>query len=275
MLCLNVCENRQPETPSITESPGLVVIRGATNTLTNTMTLQPGTTVQFASIITAYHSGGLGCGYENDRQQGRLTISDGGKLIAQGTADNPVIFEISNGDTGLLIFEETADSSSTLEYCEFKGNINIQISNNMAVQYCKFENETRADPDIQLGSLGIRNDSKMLLKYNTFNKSGIEIRGTSSPNITFNDIDGKNSSLQPYGIWFDSQTNPIIESNNIVNTQYSAVLYNTQFTSYTITSNYIANCDGKTGADSTGIQCWNIIYNNPQTANISNSGCGW
>jgi hypothetical protein len=272
-LLLSVCENnKEPEVPSITTTLGEILIKGE-NTPTSTMTLLPGTTVRFESIITAYHSSGCDS-IEDKTQAGGLILPNGTKLIAQGTKERPIIFITSEKDgsdaTGTLVFEETADNSSILEYCEFKGDISIQISNSMTVQYCKFDGGNSSS------FISISSSSESVLRYNNFNNMGqykmaVDII-SGSPLFTYNNIDRGGLG----GMFVRCASSQTIENNNFTNIARTAVDYMiNDGSSMTIRSNYIANCNGKTGVDTIGEQSHNVIYTNPQTSPVTSAGCGW
>jgi len=109
-------------------NPNLIIIRG-TETISGegeVFTIPKGTTVEFRDTVL----GGDG---------GFLWIKDGAMFIAQGTADEPIVFQRKEGsETGIIQFEANASTDSIIEYCEFMNLMWINIINNLVIQYNKF-----------------------------------------------------------------------------------------------------------------------------------------
>ena len=250
MIFLSACGDQR----GIYYGDGTIDVKGK-NTIYNTMTISPGTTVTFYPVTINFGIGLFG-GYEN----GELIIGSGGKLLAQGTKDKIITFE-----AGSITFNSDASNESIMEYCEFKEGVVVSISNSMTVQYCKFNG------DRWLLVYGNSN-----IKYNTFNTVGIGIYDNSAPLIYYNHIDLTNPAYTFAGIDIRmSVVQPDIKYNNIINVQNYAIYYESTSSSITVDSNYIANCNGKIGVDTTGEQSLNVIYINPQTSLITGAGCGW
>lgn len=247
MIFLSACGDQR----GIYYGDGTIDVKGK-NTIYNTMTISPGTTVTFYPVTINFGIGLFG-GYEN----GELIIGSGGKLLAQGTKDKIITFEGGN-----ITFNSDASNESIMEYCEFKEGVKVNISNSMTVQYCKF-----------YSGLGVYGNT--LIKYNSFANIGIGLHDGSNPSLIYNHIDLNKNSLGSQGIYIYSQSTPNIENNNILNTPESAIEYKAISSSYMVTSNYISNCNGQLGVDTIGIQSKNIIYINPQTSPIPGAGCGW
>ena len=257
LLFINGC-NFDPAYPKIIFGEKEIIVKGP-NEIRDTLTISPGTTVRIEDIEGRIDVFPL-------YNVGKLTILEGGKLIARGTKENPIVFiKRSFGVDPGLYFESSASNESILEYCEFREGVVVSISNSMTVQYCKF-NLTSLD------NLETHKNSTCLIRYNTFygnqtNSIGIGVRDNSIPSITYNQIDGKN--LLTTGIGIDPSANPKIENNNIIDCEY-AVYANTQ--NFIITSNYIV----KNGiVDITGNNSHYVTYVNPRTSPVPEAGCGW
>lgn len=251
-LFLSVCEEGKQE---IITSQGEITIIGY-NELTTTMTISPGTTVKFQSYEPS--GGPIGC--HGLGKPGELKITGGGKLIAQGTKDNPIIFE----GIGNLIFDDTASNESVLEYCQLKDQVHISISNSIVVKYSKFE----TGPVSEGYQFYIGNNSRPQIQYNNLEDYFLIIEGNSEPSINYN-------YFNKGGIIISSNTLVTMENNNIIFTAGEAIYYNSETSSLTVTSNYIANCNGKTNVDITGEQSRNVVYIDPQSNPINSAGCGW
>ena len=106
------------------------------NTITGTMVIQPGTLVKFMEYT---YSNPLTCTvipYET-----KLIFSDGGKLLAQGTTSQPIIFRAVNvvSESTPFEFTETASNDSIFEYCDFENRGSVTTHNSITVQYCRFD----------------------------------------------------------------------------------------------------------------------------------------
>jgi len=237
-----------------------------------TLEIPAGTTVEFKT------SGELAPLALHFGKHGRLIIRNGGVIIAQGTAENPIYlndYPISNG----ICFVNSNTQESVFEYCEFvKGfdGINIE-SSTVKMEHCKFDflhspydyqdnspfSYEGAEGDftfrynyVEVCCLNVKN--KCLIEYNYFNDAGV---------FFYNDYNIASSDY------------PIIQYNNIVNNAGPPVKLcfpeGGAVENLTINYNYIANCNGKTGVDTDGSQCENVIHQNPQTSFIAEAGCGW
>lgn len=240
------------ENPSIKTGSGTVEICGK-NTLTDTMVVSPGSTVTFKRITRGTFLFLTG-------EDGELDVGTGGELVAQGVSGNIISFNL-DGQRGTLNFSDTASNNSKLEYCEFKGDIQVCVSNSMSIQYCKFDNGFHSFAGISI--LG-----NSIVQYNSLlNGPGISSE-KGSPIIKYNNMDSGSQ-----GISILSASLPDINNNNITNMSVYAFIF--QGSSYTVTSNYVANCKGKTGADLDGSQSSGVVYVSPQTSPVSGTGCGW
>jgi hypothetical protein len=263
VFLFTACEQLGFKVRGIKYSNGLIEVIG-NNTITSAMTINPGTTVRFEDVTSLFAGGG---------DSGALEIKDGGKLIAQGTASNPIIIETKSGQgPGYIYLRSNATNDSVMEYCSIGASTVIQIENNATIQKCKFND----------GRIIVLSNSQSLMQYNTFNKTStlsgtnISIGDTSasdaSPLIYYNNIIGGGGN----GIGLSFNGTPDIRYNNITNKSEEAIFYyNENLSSITIQGNYIADCNGKSGADTTGNQSYNVIYTNPLTVAVSSAGCGW
>jgi hypothetical protein len=253
VFLFTACEQLGFKSRGIKTSNGLIEVIG-NNTVTGTMTINPGTTVKFEETTSIFAGGG---------EQGELEFVNGGKLLAQGTAAQPIIFENSPPSGGHMYLRDTADNNSIIEYCQI--GIPLDIYNSATIQKCKFN-------DAWLNCFGV---SQSTIQYNSFNRTlrysaaSISLDINTICQVKYNNIDSGN------WVGIDCATlSPTIGNNNITNTAEAAV-YASDSSSVTINSNYIANCNGKTGVDITGIQSRNVIYTNPLTVAVSSAGCSW
>jgi len=244
-------------------SNGLIEVYGRC-TVNYELTIQPGTKVVFKEKQTFFIGGG---------DPGEIEFKDGGKLIAKGTAQNPIVFENMQISIGHIYLRENASNESIMEYIDING-ITINIANSSLIQKCKFHNEAW---------ILISNNSP-LVKYNTITRTemtsgtGIGIDGVGgtnpSPKIHYNNISGGGG----YGISIVFTNYPDIRYNNITNTSKGAVSYTGSIPNpmtITIYDNYISDCKGQSGVDTTGSQSYNVIYVNPRTSPVPEAGCGW
>jgi hypothetical protein len=203
------------------------------------------------------------------------------KIIAQGTREKPIVFRYYSDtveDVGSII--GTINPESIFEYCEFI-NINIYLTDTIKpIQHCKFTNSYLRVND---------NYPEQIVQYNTFNDSLIVVGNYNfsssvgyyyygSVSFLYNIIDG--SGEMGYGIFFYNGS-LYADNNNITNISGYAIyngsdmLYPGYSGLYEAKSNYIANCNGLIGTDTTGEQCRGITYTNPQTSPVPGTGCGW
>ena len=120
-----------------------------------------------------------------------------------------------------------------------------------------------------------------IIQYNSFNveptfASSFIIAGGGSdtaptPKIQYNSLQNSYFGVQIMCI------PDTIKYNNITNMEEEAIRYYNPSgpSTYTVTTNYISDCNGEVGVDSNGSQSNNIIYSNPQTTPILNAGSGW
>ena len=106
ILLLNACQTKPP---GIYYGNGTIKIRGPYE-LSDTITISPGTLVKFEIAEEGFY---IFMHYV----EGKLTIANGGKIIAKGTKDKPIIFECEG--TADIIFESSASNESVLDYCNF------------------------------------------------------------------------------------------------------------------------------------------------------------
>ena len=241
-------------------SEGSIKVRGY-NELRDTLTISPGTKVCFESYYLPI--------FDFSGHAGELVVKEGGKLIARGTKEKPIVFEsIYKHTSDGLYFESSASNESILEYCEFREGVVVNISNSMTVQYCKFFNIS------ELPYIEIKCNSNSLIKNNSFFGVGIWLDNEASPLIQYNSMDENNSTTN--GIAMGLKCSPDIQYNNITNSLGAAISRGeASDSSFTVSNNYVANCFGKIGVDTTGIQSYRITYINPQTVPVFGAGCGW
>jgi len=114
-LFLNACNQ-----PGILYGKKTIEITGK-NWLSDTMTIKPGMEVNFFSSISDLL-------LTTTFDHGELIVCDGGKIIAQGTVDNPIIFTIKdNSSFARLVFAADSSAESILEYCEFNNTFYIDV----------------------------------------------------------------------------------------------------------------------------------------------------
>lgn len=245
------CEQLGFKGRKIEYSDGLIVVRGK-NAMTDVMTINPGTIVRFEETTGLWGGG----------EPGELEITDGGKLVAQGTAQSPIVFENGSQSTGHIYLRENASSENMIEYCHNNG-IEIDVECSVTIERCKF-NE---------GMIMVTKSPQLIIQYNTIQRTqgssaiGIGAETNGSTQIHYNNISGGECGIG-LGIAVS------IENNNITNTSTEAI-YAGPISPVTVNGNYISDCNGKTGADTTGIQSHNVIYSNPQSIPVSTAGCGW
>jgi len=241
------------------ERKNVLVITGRHTISGETLELKPGTIVRFKPV-TAFSLAGTVV-----VESGELVFENGGRLIARGTLGNPIIFTREE-DEGILTFKENSDGVNTvIEYCKFEKNTHINCENSITIQYSKFDHAW-----IELGK-----NSKSLIQYNDFSSlppAGLASRAITVgmdyidpyPTIQFNNITGYYHAVT---------VGSIVKNNNIRDSEQEAILGSSKTI---IDSNYIANCNGKTGPDTTGEQVDTLgTYTHPKTEPISGAGCGW
>lgn len=240
-LCISIFLVSCSQNNYIKYEPGKVIIHGR-NTLTETITLEPGTMVVFQSYT--------GFGFSPSVVPGQLTIANGGRLIAKGTKEMPIIFDAGSNE-GLIRYEDSSEGN-VLEYCEIR-HILITIHNSLSVKYSKLTNYSWLDIY-----------EANTVEYNNFNQSSIFI----SNNVSFKYNDAINNVFLVY------TGQPEIANNNIMDNSKAAI-HNYNTTPLIVTFNYIANCNGISGVDTTGIQSVNVTYVSPNTMIVPGAGCGW
>jgi hypothetical protein len=261
VLNLTSCDLLNPNNAGISTEGTTMTVTGY-NKITNTLTISAGMTVTF----------------KEDRREtpGEIYLADGGKLIAQGTASSPIVFQNVTGQShGHLTFKENSSIESVVEYCEFKEHTLIEMESSGLIQHCKFDSSF-----VVLSKL-----CNSLIQYNSFVssqdnyifiKSGGGGDYQPTPKIQYNNFEGGLNGMEIFS------SPEFIKYNNILNSSDYAIYYpgsdylGGEFPDkYTADNNYIANCDGQSGVDTTGIQSRNVTYTNPQTSPVSSAGCGW
>jgi hypothetical protein len=222
---------------------GIITISG-NNTVTTEFLVFEGSTVVFDS--------------DSNSSTG-IIFTGGGKLVARGTKVKPITFQFRQGyGRGKLIFRETADNNSEIEYCIFDG-IPVEIENSVTIQGCLFKNSY----------IYVSRNCKASIQYNNFINSYIQ-DGKTLPGF---DADIKfNSFTNGYSAIVTSIASPNITQNNISNTASYAVVGPSDFFA-TIDSNYIAYCNGKLSADISGDQSYHITYIHPSSSAVAGTGC--
>ncbi|MFH1541172.1 MAG: hypothetical protein ABID79_04900 [Elusimicrobiota bacterium] len=231
------------------------IIKGTKTISGQTIEFKPGTRVRFESEKTSTIGG-------ETHVYGQLIFTNGARLIARGTPNNPIVFETE--DEGGILLKNDASSNSIIEYCKFDLDTYISCENSITIQYCKFDHAWISSwvSDTQV--------VKPTIQYNSFDSSlpyrnaGNIISGGFSV-IQFNEMKGGYRPISAGTI--------VIKKNNIVNSLDYAIVSGP---GAEVHDNYIANCNGKTGPDTTGEQVdISGTYTNPQTSPIPNAGCGW
>ena len=242
-------------------TPNLMIIRGqkTVSGAGEVFTVPPGTTVEFRSLALA-------------QINGELLITGGSKLIAQGTAEEPIIFK-SNNTGGIIYFDTSASTASVVEYCNFD-DTDIKMLNSTNIQHCKFsicsiELYFAITPTIQYNSFEgttAYSESSQIISRNGENEYNL------APIIRYNNF----TTIYNFAIYFYEGENPIIEYNNITNCEEFAIYHaSNNSIQYTVNNNYISNCNGLTGLDTTGEQSHNITYSSYKSTFISEAGAGW
>ena len=228
-----------------------------------TYTIPKGTTVRFKeNVILAGYSPEPG-----------LVFSDGASLIAQGTADDPVVFE-SHDRSALITFRESSSTESIIEYCDANNTV-MKFENSITIQYCKFN----------YGGVLCSKGSNATIKNNSFFESSVAIDSNENtyipcPTIQYNNIDlNRLDSGDPYGILIrNGSADTVIRFNNIMNSLAGAVDYAGEYITVdkiNIYDNYILNCNSMTGVDTNGSQCYGVNVVSYSTSQITEAGCGW
>lgn len=232
------------------------IIKGG-KTVTNgaTMKIEPGAKIRFVALEIGGPGGTI-------TKIGGIGFQDNSKMIAKGTKENPIVFELgSEKGGGVVNFKEDSSNDTVIEYCEFR-KVSLGLSNSVIVRYCKFN----------YASLNISKQSRSFIIYNDFNGEIISI-DTSSPSIKYNNLISHLNLDRGAIIRYDSST-PIVEYNNITKSSDKAIYLSGG--TLTINNNYIADCNGQTGVDLTGSQSSSgVVYQNPRTTPVPDAGCGW
>ena len=246
--------------------PNLIIIRGPKTISGETYEIKPGATVRFK--CSKY-------GFGEDKEEGQLVFTNGGKLVANGQEER-IILEAGEGYyEGRVVFEASASTESIVQYCEFN-HIPIDMEVSIPIRHVKF-----------IGCcIGCRLGISSVIEYNTFDGDGFassaiqaEAGENVSPVIRYNEI--KNTIGK--GMYFSENENPTIEWNNITNCEDEAIAWYNEdgggvpppTQELIVSNNYIANCNGKSGVDTIGEQCFNVTYQNLQSAPVDGAGCGW
>jgi len=233
----------------IYEKDGEIIVVGH-NEMNRQMTIERGTKIIFKRSLTTSES----C----------IEFLGNGSLIAQGTAEEPIVFEGEGKGTITYVPPAIGVGEFILDHCLFEELRNdIFCPNPTTIEYCKFKNTgVKTCPGFS-GSI----------QYSTFqitnNRISIWIQESSSTaKIQYNDIEGGQK-----GMYLSHPPESIIGYNNITNCTEEAI-YSWVY-DYTVNNNYIANSNGKSGVDTTGEQCYNIIFGSYLTTPIEDAGCGW
>ena len=244
--------------------PNLMIIRGEKTYSGENEVLEitPGTRVVFRESGKFLFSEG----YAN---RGQLIFSNGAKLIATGEAERIIFEPGDNVARGYITLEENASNDSIIKYCELI-DLNLNIKNLTTINHNKF----------QQSLIDCYFSGSTVIEYNSF-EGDPETYGTGivSGYLSYDPPVPTVSAIIKYniinnwrfGICFNQNDTPVIEYNNFTNCGSYAV----GWISGTINNNYISDCNGKTGVDTTGEQSGGVSYQNPQTSPIAEAGCGW
>lgn len=223
--------------------------------ITDSVTVAPGTTLTIEpGVIVKFDSGTI------------LVI--GGKLVAAGTAANPITFTSSlaspsPGSWRNLTFLSSSDANSVLAYCFFEyggsgtngatvfyatGAPNIRIANT-TIRYSAGHgvNVRASSPRISASifrenvGYGIYSDlvTSLVVDSTIANKNiqgGIRIPINSSPTITYTEADSNG-----IGIFIDNSSSPTIQNNKIRHNTVGIQFTGVGTTQPTITQNTITN----------------------------------
>ena len=251
----------------VQEAKTTLIIRGKRTISGETLTIEPGTTVKFKTIP----------GLMDVEYHGELVLKDGARLIAKGTADNPIIFETEDSST--ITFEEDSDGeNSVIEYCKFEKGIEFELNTTVNINQCKF-----IESGIQLYK-----SNESVIQYNNFSgepygaicliRSGGSGDTSPEPTIRYNNFENSNDAIILFCI------PNAIKYNNIIDIEDYAINYSGEYlneeyggfpSTFTVANCYIADCNGKSGVDTDGSQSEGIVYENPQTSSVSGAGCDW
>jgi len=230
----------------------------------NTLTIEAGVEVKFKT--------GDIYNYENDNfDLGLLRVN--GKLVAQGTGTNMILFSRSedDGNWGLIYFSETSDPTSVIEYCQ--------------IEYAKWIEHLITEQDYFYGALSFYEASAMI-NNNVFSDNGgagVACYSNSSCTISNNEFSGNSygvsceysipnitdntaSNNTSYGFSIENCSEGLV-SNNII-TENEAAGIECDDSEITISDNFIDN-NGMGGIYSIFGDNSNIINNI-----ISNNGRG-
>ena len=216
------------ESPYIVEGDVRVYLNSTTPA---TLTIEPGTIVRFTS------NGRLILGYSSHK----------GALIAQGTAEEPIIFTSNAaspapGDWRCIYFDnDTHDATTLMEHCivEYGGrteNANIYCNKaNPQINNCQIHSGSGHGIFQNNSSAGINNN---MIENNA--STGITIAGSSSPHIENNTIENNGTT----GISISGSSNPGILNNTIRNNTSHGIYSSDTNSQPVISGNQIENNGG-------------------------------
>jgi len=240
----------------------------------DSLVIEPGTTVEFR------YSGRLWFIYFEFAHYPTLTVRNGGVIIAQGTAENPIYINSYDYDQGEIYITDSNSQENYFKYCDFSNIWLLSMGNSkVIIENCKFNNG-----DGRIG-LGGREDYQNEFAYNyvicgTYGGVGVghntyvAYNNFVDGNVCFANVDNLGSNYYPD-----------IRYNNITGSPRAAVILtpqvippqeNTVLDHLVIHYNYIANCNGKTGVDTDGSQCGEYVtHSDPRTEPVESAGPGW
>ena len=234
-------------------SNGLIEVYGRC-TVNYELTIQPGTRVVFKEKQTFFIGGG---------DPGEIEFKDGGKLIAKGTAQNPIVFETAQVSFGQIYMRSSSIDDSIIEFSKLSNTV-VTISNSTTIRKSKFENSR----------IAIEGNSSSLIEYNTFTWDNsfqvvlISMLDSTNCNIQYNNLSGSEIGISCGSLYSSIKNNNI---QNIVTYAIGGPLS----TNISVEGNYVANCYGQSGVDTTGSQSARVVYVNPRTSPVTEAGCGW
>jgi hypothetical protein len=193
-----------------------------------TLLIMPGTTVRFAKIKAF---GPEKMYTDKDNHFSRAEIFVLGKLYAQGTKENKVIFTSAEespapGDWGAINFNGTVDN--LLEYCEFmyaQTAVHCHASQ-VAVLYNTFKYNGTAMGSKNLPDVPVRCSMPVLYNLVTENGGGIIIGGGTASPVAHNEI----SNNEFFGVYVKKGGRAAVRFNNINKNGKGVIFYATKET---------------------------------------------
>lgn len=174
-----------------------------------TLTIQPGTTVNFAT--TDDQGGG--------QYTSKCELIVYGKLVAEGTASSPITLESTEGGTTKsqwrgIVFWDSADDASVVKYCNIKNAI-YGVDLHQAVPEITYNNITYSSYGIRAWGTSSSPLQGVTIEHNTLdhNGYGLELGYASSGSVRYNSA----SYNSVKGMHF-YQASPLnISSNTVTN----------------------------------------------------------